>query len=78
MVDGVRLRARRPAASASCAFASVATSTRCMNQSSWAEIDATTAPPCVRRAIPWRSSSARSRGAVMGDTPNRRSTSVRW
>ena len=64
------------AASASCDLASVATSTRWANESSWAEIDGSTAPPCVRRAMPWRSSSARSRRAVIGETPKRDSTSV--
>ena len=64
------------AASARLALASVATSTRWANESSCAEIDGSTAPPCVRRAMPWRSSSARSRRAVIGETPNRDSTSV--
>jgi len=64
------------ASSASDILASVATSTRWAKESSCAEIDGRTAPPCVRRAMPWRSSSARSRRAVMGDTPKRVSTSV--
>ena len=64
------------AASASAAFSSVATSTRWANESSCAEIDGSTAPPWVRRAMPWRSSSCRSRRAVIGDTPKRVSTSV--
>ena len=57
-------------------MASVATSTRWANESSCAEIDGSTAPPWVRRAMPWRSSSARSRRAVIGETPKRDSTSV--
>ena len=64
------------AASARLALASVATSTRWANESSCAEIDGSTAPPWVRRAMPWRSSSARSRRAVIGETPKRDSTSV--
>ena len=64
------------AASASRALAFVATSTRWANESSCAEIDGSTAPPCVRRATPWRASSARSRRAVIGETPKRLSTSV--
>ena len=64
------------ASSARLALASVATSTRWANESSCAEIDGRTAPPCVRRAMPWRASSSRSRRAVIGDTPKRDSTSV--
>ena len=64
------------ASSARLALASVACSTRWAKESSCAEIDGRTAPPCVRRAMPWRSSSARSRRAVIGETPKRDSTSV--
>jgi hypothetical protein len=64
------------AASARLILACVATSTRCAKESSCAEIDGSTAPPCVRRAMPWRSSSARSRRAVIGETPKLSSTSV--
>jgi hypothetical protein len=62
------------AARASARLASGAVSTRAMNESSWAEIAGSTAPPCVRRARPWRSRSARSRRAVIDEMPKRSSS----
>ena len=48
----------------------------CANEFSGAAIDGSTAPPWVRRALPRRSSSSRSRRAVIGETPKRACSSV--
>src|SRR4051794_2286361 len=64
------------AASAIRSFACTATSRRWRNESSWLDSPGSTAPPCVRRAIPRRSSSSRSRRAVIADTANSASRSA--
>ena len=64
------------AASASRAFASGAAPSRWRNECSPESIAGSTAPPCVRRAKPRSARIARSRRAVIGDTPNRDCRSV--
>ncbi len=48
---------------------SAPTSRRRANESSCAEMVGSTAPPCVRRTTPRRSTSAKSRRAVIGEMP---------
>src|SRR5215211_4680354 len=67
---------RATAASASRSFAASATFSRRANESSCPEVVGRTAPPWVRRTRPRRSSSSRSRRAVIGETPKRDSTSA--
>src|SRR3954469_3162283 len=67
---------RATAASASRSFAASATFSRRANESSCLEVVGRTAPPWVRRTRPRRSSSSRSRRAVIGETPKRDSTSA--